>query len=243
MDRAGAQGQTVAEVLRPERCERHRLARGSQIAFRYVAPLLRLYFDVRIQRPRDLLSTPAGTRLIFAPTHQSILDPWLLMGAFDHHEWRRVAPIRALATQSFEGGFLARALPLVKLLYRISGVVVLPPRGHGLVALEAKVRGLIDALDCGEAVVIFPEGRIRKEAQPPVGQFAPGVVHVHRRTGAPVVPIAVWTGRGPGLRTRYSVRVGAPLHIPPELSLAAGAAWLRDRTVELYRAAERDGER
>lgn len=222
---------------------RYRLPRASQLGFWFAARLLRSYFDIRVHRPDELLIAPTGTRLILAPTHQSILDPWLLMNAFRLDEWRRLIPIRALATQTFAGGFLARIRPLVLLLYRIAGVIVLPPANAGALPVRAKVTGLIEALKRGEAVTIFPEGRIRTADAPPVREFAPGVVYVHRRTGAPVVPIGVWMGRAGGVRPRYSIRIGEPIHIPPELDLAAGAAWLRERTIELYRAAETDGAR
>lgn len=218
-----------------------RAAAACQLASWFVARLLRAAYAVRVHRPQDLLRTPAGTRLILMPTHQSVLDPWLLMNAFDLHEWRSLVPVRALATQDFHGGFLSRIRPLLRILYRLNGVVVLPPRRAGPLPLRRKVAGLLAALDRGETVAIFPEGRVRSKEGPPIRPFAPGVVYVHRASRAPVVPIAVWLGRPRPPRRHLIIRIGKPVQVPARLGLRAGAEWLRQRTLELYRCAEEMG--
>jgi hypothetical protein len=91
-------------------------------------------------------------------------------------------------------------------------------------------------------VAIFPEGGIWKKEHPPIGQYAPGVVYLERRSGAGIVPMAVWTNDQYRPRTRYVIEVGSPVHIPEELDLDDGAQWLRERTLELYERARRRAE-
>ncbi|HSL69499.1 MAG TPA: lysophospholipid acyltransferase family protein [Longimicrobiales bacterium] len=170
-----------------------------------------------------------------APTHQSFADPWLLAGALTQRQWRALLPVRTLATLRFDR--LRMLTPLIRAMYWLVGAVALPPSRDGG-SLPRKVRGLLRALDHGDPVAIFPEGRVRRKGEPPIGEFAPGVVHLHRVSQAPVVPIAVWLGDARRVRRRYQVKVGAPLCIPEALDLVSAAAWLREQTLHLYAAAE-----
>lgn len=58
-----------------------------------------------------------------------------------------------------------------------------PPKEEGA-TLPETVGGLLDALRHGDVVAIFPEGGVRKERHPAVGEFAPGVIYLQRRTAA-----------------------------------------------------------
>jgi 1-acyl-sn-glycerol-3-phosphate acyltransferase len=105
------------------------------------------------------------------------------------------------------------------------------------------LQDLLNALRDGDVVAMFPEGEVWEKRCPPIGEFAPGVVYLQRRSGARIVPIAVWTSRRFLPRYRYVIEVGDPVHIPEHLDLKAGAAWLREHTLELYERARRRGER
>ena len=204
-------------------------------------PCLDLCFAVEMHRPPGLFERGPEQCLILASMHKSVFDPWLIMGALRYHQWRALIPVRTLATQTFRRAPLTWLMSLIRVLYRVEGVVELPPKEEGG-SLPEKVQGLLDALREGDVVAIFPEGRIWKRRFPPIGEFAPGVVYLQRRSGARIVPIAVWTGERYWPRRGYVIEIGLPVRIPESLDLEGGAMWLRTRTLELYERARRRGE-
>jgi 1-acyl-sn-glycerol-3-phosphate acyltransferase len=207
-----------------------------------VGQALKLYFAVEAHRPRGLFEHGPERCLILAPTHRSVLDPWIIMSALSYHQLRALIPVRTLATQTFRGP-LRWLEPLIRAFYRVGGAVELPPKEEGG-TLPEKAQGLLDALLAGDVVAIFPEGGVWKKRDPPVGEFAPGVVYLHRRSGAPVVPIVLWTSRRLWPRSRWIIEMGAPVTVPEAMDLETGAAWLRERALELYeRASSRAKER
>ena len=212
---------------------------ASQRIFWFLSQLLRVRYSIRAHRPAGLFERDSQCCLILAPTHQSILDPWLLMSALPYRRWRALIPLRPLATQTFPGPFRFFT-PIIKAIYWLGGVIQLPPKDNGGDGtLPEKLQGLLEALRQGDVVMIFPEGGIGSEQEPPVGEFAPGVVYLQRASGAPVVPIAVWMSERRWPRRRYVIRFGQPVRIPERLDLDAGAAWLRERTLALYEEARR----
>jgi 1-acyl-sn-glycerol-3-phosphate acyltransferase len=218
-----------------------RIVVASQIISWLAAHLLKLRFDLEPHAPPALFGRGHERCLILASTHQSVLDPWLIAIALRYRQWRALIPVRILATTTF--GAPARwFLPLIRIAYRLTGVIALPHKAEGG-SLPEKVQGLLDALMQGDVVLIFPEGGIWKESRPPLGPFAPGAVYLQRRSGAGIVPIAVSMSDGRRARRRYVLEMGHPVCIPDSLDLEAGASWLRERTMELYeRAARRAGQ-
>jgi 1-acyl-sn-glycerol-3-phosphate acyltransferase len=153
-----------------------------------------------------------------------------------YRQWRALIPLRTLATQTFHGP-LRWFKPLIRILYRLEGGVELPPKEEGD-TLPEKLQGILDALRKSDVVMIFPEGEIWKKRFPPIGKFAPGVVYLQRKSGAQIVPMAIWMSERRWPRRRYVVEIGDPLQIPESLDLESGASWLRDRTLELYERAK-----
>jgi 1-acyl-sn-glycerol-3-phosphate acyltransferase len=129
-------------------------------------------------------------------------------------------------------------MPVIRILYWLGGVIKLPPEEHKSRDLPEKLRGMLVALKHGDVVMIFPEGEIHREREPPVGKFAPGVVYVHRRLGAPILPIALWLSDRGWPRRRCLVQIGQPVHIPEDLDQDAGASWLQKEVLQLYRLLE-----
>jgi 1-acyl-sn-glycerol-3-phosphate acyltransferase len=211
---------------------------ASQFVTWLAGQLLKLGFRSEMYRPAGLFEQGPERCLILAPTHQSLLDPWLIMGALRYRQWRMLMPVRMLATQTFRRAPARWLTPLIRFFYRVEGVIALPPKEEGG-TLPEKVQGLLDALREGDVVAIFPEGSLGKKDRPPVDEFAPGVVYLQRRSGARIVPMAVWMSDRRWPRRRYIIEVGNPVHIPDSLDLEAGAAWLRERTLELYERASR----
>jgi 1-acyl-sn-glycerol-3-phosphate acyltransferase len=202
-----------------------------------VTQLLKLRFAVEKHRPSGLFEHGRERCLILAPTHQSLLDPFLIVSAMRYRQWRTLIPLRTLATQTFRG-LMRWFKPLIRILYRIEGGVELPPKEEGN-TLPEKLQGILDALRQGDVVMIFPEVEIWKERFPPIVKFAPGVVYLHRKSGAQIVPMAIWMSERRWPRRRYVVEIGDRLQIPESLDLEEGASWLRERTVELYERAKK----
>jgi 1-acyl-sn-glycerol-3-phosphate acyltransferase len=197
-----------------------------------MSQLLKLCFTVEVHHPAGLFERDPERCLILASTHQSVFDPWIIMSALRYRQWRMLTPVRTLATQTFHGP-LRWLKPLIRILYRVEGAVELPPKEAGG-TLPEKVQGLLEALRQGDVVAIFPEGGVWKTPHPPIGEFAPGVVYLQRRSGARIVPIAVCTRAELWHRRRCIIEIGSPMCIPAQLDLAAGAQWLRERVLELY---------
>lgn len=193
---------------------------------------LRVAFSVRpVRYPHGPIRRERGRPLILAPTHEHVLDPWLVIIAFDFATWRALTPLRILGTRDWTGWY-QRFRWLIRGMYRLYGVVELPPRSRRA-GREEKLRGLVRALDRGDVVAIFPEGHVRRPEEPPLRPFEPGVVHLHRRSGAPVLPMVIRLGPK-RWRRRFELTVGEPVAIPEGLDLEAGADWLRERTRRLY---------
>lgn len=215
---------------------------ASQSALWLLGQLLRVRYSVTARGPVELLTARYNHCLILAPTHKSFLDPWLLMIGLRYQQFRSLVPVRTLATQDPRGA-LQWFMPLISILYWLGGVITLPPEDRDDRSLPEKLRGLLVALKHGDVVMIFPEGEIHRELEPPVGKFASGVVYVYRRLSAPIVPIAVWISEPNWIRRRYIVQFAPPVRIPDDLDQEAGAAWLRQQVLALYEEIRRREER
>lgn len=222
------------------------IARGifvlSQSAAWLISQLLRLCVASEMHRPPDLFEQGPERCLILAPTHKSVLDPFLIMSALRYRHWREIVPVRTLATQTFRRFPLTWLTPFIRALYRIAGVIELPHKEEGG-TLPEKVEGLLGALRKGYVVAIFPEGEVWKKRDPPIGNFAPGVIYLQRHSGAAIVPLAVWRSLRWWPRRRYIIEVGSPVVVPASLDLDGGANWLRQCALELYDRARRRGAR
>ena len=131
---------------------------------------------------------------------------------------------------------------MIKLIYKLEGVIELPPEEHDERSLPEKLRGMLVALHEGDVAAIFPEGEVWKKREPSVGEFAPGVVYLHRKSGAPIVPVAVWMSERSWPRRRYVAQFGQPVSIPDRLDQDAGAGWLRDQVLALREHAKHGEE-
>lgn len=217
----------------PESVAYRSIVMASQSASWLVGQLLRVRYSISTYGPAELFESNSTHCLILAPAHKSYLDPWLLMIGLRYRQFRALVPVRTLATQDPRGA-LQLFMPLIKILYWLGGVIELPPEDRDDKTLPEKLRGLLVALKHGDVVMIFPEGKIQREREPPVGKFASGVIYVHRRLGVPVVPIATWLSENSWPRRRYVVRFASPVHVPNNLDQEAGAVWLRQQVLALY---------
>jgi len=215
---------------------------ASQYASWLLGQLLRVRYSIRVYYPVDLFQPRSRHCLILAPNHKSYIDPWLLMIGLDFRYARALVPVRTLATQDPRGA-LQWFMPLIKILYWLGGAIELPPEDQDDRSLPEKLRGMLVALKHGDVVMIFPEGEVWRQREPPIGKFAPGVIYVYKRLGAPIVPIAVWLSERRWPRRRYVVQFGRPVRVPEDFDQEAGAVWLREQVLALYEQAKQQEER
>ncbi len=215
---------------------------ASQYASWLLGQLLRIRYSITAHLPAGLFARNSEHCLILAANHQTFLDPWLLMIALKYRRFRALVPVRPLGAQDFRGP-LQWFRPLIKVIYQLEGVFELPPEENEDRSLPEKLRGLLVALGNGDVVTIFPEGQIWKQREPPIGKFAPGVIYLHRKSRAQIVPIAVWMSAGKWPRRRYVAHFGRPVIVPLDLDQDAAAEWLREQVLALYEQAKQTEER
>lgn len=159
-----------------------------------VAALFRLQVDGQIP--------PPGGPLLIAANHVSHLDP-VILGVTVAASGRLP---RFLTTDAvFE-------LPVLGPLARCTGLIRVAPGGRALEAATA-------ALHAGATVVIYPEGHVGSAHRQHRARL--GIVALSRRTGTPILPVALWgMQRGDrrlawARRRRAAVVIGEPLPPPP----------------------------
>ena len=141
-----------------------------------------------------------GRALIVAPNHQSWIDPFVVQYAF--YPYR----LTYLMTE------LYYELPVVGLYFRAAGARPIRETGPSVAGLRAAR----EALDDGEWVSLFPEGRITTSGE--IGAGRRGIARLAHRTGARVLPVGirgaidVFSKVQPRPRlARVSVHLGEPM--------------------------------
>ncbi|MBM3964456.1 MAG: 1-acyl-sn-glycerol-3-phosphate acyltransferase [Planctomycetes bacterium] len=119
---------------------------------------------------RHLMPDSGGAMLL--STHQSVMDPVLV----------------GLCCNRFIN-YLARHTlfknPLFSLLIRVLDAIEIDRERGGLAGLKE----MLKRLKRGEAVLLFPEGTRTSDGC--IGEIKPGFIPIARRSGVPLVPIAV----------------------------------------------------
>ena len=216
---------------------------ASQYATWLFSQLLRLRYSIRAHYPAGLSERDPGRCLILAANHQTYVDLGLILVALGYRRFRALVPIRILGALDFRSRFVQTLRPLLRIVYWLEGVIELPPEKHHERSLPEKLRGMLVALNQGHVAAIFPEGELWKKREPPIGEFAPGVVYLHMKSRAPIMPIAIWLTEKRWPRRRCVVQFGRPVTVPEDLDQDAGAAWLRKHVLELYELAKEMRER
>ncbi len=108
--------------------------------------------------------------------HVSYVD-WLLIAAACPR------PVRFVMYH----GFLR--LPLVGVFFRDAKVIPIAPAHEGAQVLEAAFDRIAAALEAGEVVCLFPEGKLTSDGN--LNVFRTGLERIAARTPAPIVPMAL----------------------------------------------------
>jgi len=106
------------------------------------------------------------------------------------------------------------------------------------------VRVILDRLERGRVVAMFPEGGFRKLEDSVVkgGKMRPGIGRLAQIANVPIIPVVV-VGSGqysrfaswlPLKRTKYGVIYGEPLMVRPDLEKTAAAAEVEQRLREAF---------
>ncbi|NOY35772.1 MAG: 1-acyl-sn-glycerol-3-phosphate acyltransferase [bacterium] len=168
--------------------------------------------------------------VIFASNHASYLDGPISAASMPRNSLfpRDFFPIRFLAFKKFfglRGQFPFPISILVTFYVRINGSIPVEKTGGDLFkALSAAINGLKQ----GGKLWIYPEGAITKDGK--LRQGKRGVVFLHRRTKAPIVPVAIIGNYGilsPGTilrKNKIKVKIGKPIYSLGDVSLEDGAS-------------------
>ncbi len=145
---------------------------------------------------REHLPTTGGYLLV--SNHISWLDPPMLEFALE-------VPVRFMAKQE------VFSMPVIGFVLRAIGNFPIRRGESDRRALETALR----VLAAGQPVGFFPEGTRSKDGC--LRRAKPGVAFLARRSGVPVVPVAVTGTRSARIglpRSRVLVRVGEPIPAP-----------------------------
>jgi 1-acyl-sn-glycerol-3-phosphate acyltransferase len=179
-------------------------------------------------RHRGLDHLPAVGPAVLVANHVSFVDALVITAAS-----RR--PIRFVMDHAIF------RLPILRFVFRTGRAIPIASRKEDPALLERAYDEVARALEAGELVCIFPEGRITTTGD--LSPFRPGIERIVARTPVPVVPLALrglWGSffsrmGGPAMRrpfrrfwSRIEVVAGPP--IPPEFATAAA---LQARVAEL----------
>ncbi len=191
--------------------------------------ILRLY-TLAWHRVRwiDSHHVPATGPALMALNHTTGLDTLVVQSALR----RRV---RWLMTTPY-------MVPFLNFMWRRCEPIALDPGGSN----TAKIRSIVQALDDGDPVGIFPEGILGRKDRT-LKPLQPGIVMVAKRSNAPITP--VWIAGSPRahhmawhflLPSRTTVRFGKPYHIAQETGTKEALEDLRQRLETLKQASEQD---
>jgi 1-acyl-sn-glycerol-3-phosphate acyltransferase len=172
---------------------------------------------------------PATGGVILVPNHASHFDPLVVAHyIFSSGRWPRFLAKASLFAVPVIGPYMTKLKQI--------------PVERGSVDAVKSLDALVDALQQGGAVVIYPEGTTTKEPDLWPMRGKTGAARLALLTGAPVVPIGNWGAyrifdpRTKKLRPRLRVPVSATSGPPVDLSKWAGAAPTRPVLDEMTEA-------
>jgi 1-acyl-sn-glycerol-3-phosphate acyltransferase len=145
-----------------------------EFLLRFVAWLL--IHSVYRLRQNGLENIPEEGAAVLVCNHVSFVDPLVIAAAS-----RR--PIR------FVMDYRIHRTPLISFVFRHMHAIPIAPARDDAVMMEAAFEEVAKALEAGELVAIFPEGRITDTGE--IYPFRPGVQRIVKRTPVPVIPMAL----------------------------------------------------
>lgn len=141
-------------------------------------------------RPKGLEHIPETGPAILAPNHVSFVDALVIAGTV-----RR--PIRFVM---YQGVF---KIPVLNFVFRTARAIPIASRRENEALYENAFAEMRAALDAGELLCLFPEGKLTADGE--IDAFKPGILAVLKSHPVPVVPIAL-QGLWPSLFSRRGGR-------------------------------------
>lgn len=190
-------------------------------------PLIRLFYKMKITVDPNAYKLKAP--LIFVSNHKSPFDPWLVSIALPFSIFLRILPVNIMGSRKFisSGLNMMGKMGIINLVYGIYGVITLPE----LTQREDKLRPFRMALERGESVLMFPEGRMREEES--IGTFKEGAALLHIATHAPIL-ISSIKFEGKKWRRKCIVNFGQTLSHVEDRSAAEVTKTTREGIERLY---------
>jgi hypothetical protein len=127
-------------------------------------------------RKRGLEHLPGEGAAVLVCNHVSFVDALVIAAAC-----RR--PIRFVMDHSYFN------LPVLNFVFRTGRAIPIAPRKEDPTLVEKAFDEVAGALEEGDLVCIFPEGRLTGDGE--MGPFRPGIERIVARTPVPVVPLAL----------------------------------------------------
>jgi 1-acyl-sn-glycerol-3-phosphate acyltransferase len=157
-----------------------------------------------IFRVRHDGTLPARGPLLVVANHQGWADGFLLAASFP-----LTADVRLLGDREGTG-----KVWWWRAVLRAVGIVI-PIERTGATADRAAIAATLAALERGEIVVVFAEGRVSR-VESSLGPFARGVGYLALRSGAPILPVWLSGTAELYLRKELVTIAGTPRAVPKE---------------------------
>lgn len=169
-------------------------------------------------------NVPATGGAILVSNHLNNADPCIIPGVFD----------RRMITMAKKEMF---KWPVVSLLFRFIGAFPVDRQGADLSALREAQSVIAD----GILLLMFPEGTRSKDRQ--LHKGFPGSALIAYRTGAPIIPVAIWGTEHlkwpflffkPLMHPKIHVRIGKPFFPPKADRITSEQAKLATDDIMLH---------
>lgn len=154
-------------------------------------------------RVRNADGIPQDGSYVLVANHVTFVD-WLFLAAGTDR------PVKFVMTHVFY------YMPVVHYLFRDGGAIPIASRKTHPEIFDAAFEAIHQALQNGEMVVIFPEGKLTTDGT--MDEFKRGVEAILKRDPVPVIPVALKGLWG----TRWSKAPGRRFHFRPPIEMIVG---------------------
>ena len=168
----------------------------------------------------QLDNIPTNGAAVIVCNHISFIDAIIIAGYT-----RR--PVRFVMDHNIFKSFLLGPI------FRLAKAIPIASAKDNIKIMDQAFDDIAAALDKGELVCIFPEGKITFDGE--LSTFKPGIVKIIKRTTVPVVPMAI-QGLWGSYFSRYKGKAmsGLPSFPVPKISLVAGEVIPADKVTADY---------
>ncbi len=177
------------------------MAQAYRVRSRFARLIVRGLFGA-IFRVRHYGTLPGQGPLLVVANHQGWADGFLIAAAFP-----LMAVVRLLGDREGTG-----KVWWWRAVLRSVGIVI-PIERTSTTADRAAIAATLKALDRGEIVVVFAEGRVSR-VESSLGPFARGVGYLALRSGSPILPVWLSGTAELYLRKELATIAGTPRLVP-----------------------------